>query len=445
MGLNGPLPARAWERRFPQAPGEIDLRLPTGTLQRLVAANEQFGDVFSLATRGQDANTLVVAHPEAAQEVLCRHHADYRRVLLDGRMELVLGEGLLTSEGGLWKSQRKSLQRCFHGETLRSLMTHAERSNAALVTRWGAFARRGEAVELTQELVQLGIDTSFNTLFGADAATMHDVIDAAYLQRLCAPVELDTRSNLLFLKETNRIRAHIRALCGVRRTCPLPTDLLGFFAHARICNDEAMSDAQIADEIMSTMTASHETVALVLRSAWHAVANDHAMFTAIRDEVDVIVGASDVGVEHLSRLVYTKQVIQETMRLHPPAWVISRRAIRDSMIGGRHVPAGTNVLVCPYLIHRHATFWPAADRFEPLRFAPKTADGRHRYAYLPYSMGPRNCIGDALSMKQMLLHLATMVHEFDITQVEGSAEIFASEFLLRANGPMRLGLDPRRS
>jgi cytochrome P450 len=274
---------------------------------------------------------------------------------------------------------------------------------------------------------------------------MLDEIGASYLLQLTAPMKADIRSNLLFLKDAKRVRECITNLIGTRRGLQAgPEDLLGKFVAARHRNGEAMPDQQIVDEVVSILTAGHETVASALKSVWYLIARDPAVAQAVSREADSVMGDSEPSIAHVASLRYTKQVVKEALRLFPPAWVISHIAERGSRIGGHQIPAGSKVFVCPYLIHRHPDFWPEPEIFDPARFAAGNAAIRHSHAYIPYGIGPRNCIGDDLSMQEMLLHVATISRAFKVVHVDGAPGDFAAGFLLRAHAPVHLRLEHRR-
>jgi cytochrome P450 len=425
---------------------EIDLGLLPGTLQRLVELHHRYGDIYRLATRGAAAETYVVAHPNYAQQVLSTQHADYRRLLLDGRMSLVLGNGLLMSEGSGQKAQRKLLQRCFHGEASAGLLRYMAGCNAKLLERWRACARSGESIELTRDMLDLSLDFNLRAVFSVDAdGGMLDDVGAQFLHRLTAPVREDTRSNLLFVKQAKRARARIAELIARRRVrFDRPFDVLTMLMDARHRdNGDAMSDQQIIDEILSILMAGHETVATALKSIWYSISRDPAVAQAVHEEVDRVIGSADPSVSHVGSLQYTKTVIQEALRLYPPIWVISHMAEVASRIGAYHVPAGTIVFVCPYLVHRHPEFWLEPEIFDPGRFGPEAVAGRHSHAYLPYARGPRSCIGGELSTHEMLLHVATVARELKVVHVDGAPGDYAAGFALRSQTPIHMRLETR--
>lgn len=429
----------------PGAQSVINLELLPGTLQRLVDLQHQHGDIYSLSTEGEEAATYVVAHPDYAQQVLSTRHADYRRFMVNGQMALVLGNGLLMSEGNDWKAQRKLLQRCFHGDVLTSFNQYTTAGNVALLQRWQRRADEGQLIELTSDMLDLSLNFNLQAVFSVDADDLLDAVGVQFLHRLSAPMRQDTRSSLIFLKHTKYVRTRIVELIVARRARrDPPFDLLNMFIDARYRDTgNAMLDQQIVDEILSILTAGHETVATGLKSVWYAISTNPKIAQLLREETDRVVGDAVPSTVHIASLPYARQVIQEALRIYPPIWVITRRAEARSRIGPYDVPAETNVLVSPYLIHRHADFWPQPEVFDPDRFAPDLVRNRHSHAYIPYGRGPRNCIGEELSMQEMLLHVSTFVRAFNVVHVDGVPGDYAAGFALRSQTPIYVRLESR--
>ncbi len=421
---------------------EIDLSLPAGTLEQLVDLQQRLGDVFQLATRGCPEDTLIVACPDAARDVLSTHHADYSPHMLQGSMGLVLGRGLLISDGEVWKSQRKLMQRHFHGDAMEGLLGAVSACNARSL-RWIA-ARQGDVVELTQVLLALSVDFNFTTLFGADAPAMLDRVGAAFLDRLTTPTQEDLRAKIVFLRDVRRVRTALAGLLAERREAGVAgVDLLGAFIRAHGRDGRSMPDELIIDEVINIFTAGHATVASALKSVWHLIVRRPPVMAAIREEARRSLDAMRSAADQVAALPYTVMCIREAMRLYPPVWIITHQATRETRVGGRRVPAGSNVFVSPYLIHRRPDVWPSPDRFDPERFAPAAVATRHSHAYLPFSVGPRNCIGDQLSLGEMALHLASTLNAFDVVPVSGEAGDFGAGFLLRHGAPMHVRFERR--
>ena len=172
-----------------------------------------------------------------------------------------------------------------------------------------------------------------------------------------------------------------------------------------------MPDRQLLDEIMTLIVAGHETTASALNWTWYLLSQHPEAENRLHAELDAL-DTSEPGVEDVARLTYTRQVIEETMRLYPPGWLLTRRSIASDVVGGYAVAPNTDVLVSPYLIHRHPEWWPEPDRFDPDRFIATATLSRNRFAYLPFGLGPRACIGEPFALVEMQLHIAVLARRF---------------------------------
>jgi cytochrome P450 len=180
-----------------------------------------------------------------------------------------------------------------------------------------------------------------------------------------------------------------------------------------------MTDQQLRDEVITLLLAGHETTANTLTWAWYLLSQNPQAAERLRGELSTVLHGRPPGIEDLPALPYARSVIQEALRLYPPAWIISRRAEQDDEIGGYPIPAGTVVSLSPYVMHRHPRFWPSPAAFDPDRFSPAQAEGRPAYAYFPFGGGPRLCIGRDFAMQEALLILATVAQRFDLRLVPG--------------------------
>ena len=179
-----------------------------------------------------------------------------------------------------------------------------------------------------------------------------------------------------------------------------------------------MSDRQLRDEVFTLIVAGHETTASALSWTWYLIAQHPQVAERLRAEADA---ASDTERARPmpARFAYAQQVIDESLRLYPPGWLLTRRARAAASIAGVDVAAGDDILISPYLVHRHPAYWPDAARFDPDRFTPSGAAGRSRFCYLPFGLGPRACIGESLALAEMLAHVVTLAHRCEMSLVPG--------------------------
>ena len=180
-------------------------------------------------------------------------------------------------------------------------------------------------------------------------------------------------------------------------------------------NDAPMSQKEMIDEVMTLIVAGHETTAAALTWAWYLISQHPETAARLEAEADRVT-AETLGLDAAERLSFTHQVLQEAMRLYPPGWLFTRRTIEADELGGFSVGPRTDVFISPYLLHRHPEFWSEPEEFRPERFAGADAEERHKFAYIPFSVGPRHCIGENLAMFEMLVHVQTMSQRFRLTR-----------------------------
>ena len=192
-------------------------------------------------------------------------------------------------------------------------------------------------------------------------------------------------------------------------------DFLEAFIEARDKETgEGMTDKEIIDEVMTLIIAGHETGATTLNWAWYLLSQNPAEEKKLHQEVDKVVSGDIPTFDEVGLLQFTRQVLEEALRLYPPVWLFSRKAIKDDQVGGYDIAAGTNIFFTPYYLHRHPEYWDEPESFKPDRFAPDQVKKRHKFAFIPFSAGPRRCIGDYFSIVEMQIHLGTMAKKFKL-------------------------------
>jgi cytochrome P450 len=198
------------------------------------------------------------------------------------------------------------------------------------------------------------------------------------------------------------------------------TDILGTLMEARDREGQVMPDRQLVSEIMTLIVAGHETTASTLNWIWYLLAQNSEAEEKLSRELSNLLGSEVLELCELSNFPYTCQVIDEAMRLYPPGWLMTRKALKDDQLGEYFVPAGTEIYISPYLIQRNPALWEAPDRFNPDRFGPDQSRDRHALAMLPFSAGPRKCIGDFFARTEMQIHLIVMAKQLRLRCVGGT-------------------------
>jgi cytochrome P450 len=223
----------------------------------------------------------------------------------------------------------------------------------------------------------------------------------------------------------------LQAIEQRRKETATPTDALGMLMQARDPESgRSMENGQLIDEILTMIVAGHETTASTLNWAWYLISQHPEVENRLSHELNTLTAGSELV--DLPRFLYTRQVIDETMRLYPAGWLLTRKALRNDQLGEYFVPAGTEIYVSPYFIQRNPDLWEEPDRFNPERFHPDNAKRRHRLATVPFSAGPRNCVGEHFARMEMQLHLMTIARSLRLRYVSSRAVELEAEVNLRS-------------
>jgi cytochrome P450 len=425
------------------------------------------GDVAHVRMLGRDFYLL--SHPGDIERVLVEHAGDLGRSLDARRLgQFVLGQGLLTSDGALWRRQRKLMAAAF---TPRRIHAYADTMDAiarAFIDRWSD----GASLNLHDEMSRIAMRIVAEVLFGADVEADADrvgacvrAIDAFFSspeQALDLPPWAPTPGNLRMHAARRRIDAIIyriiaerRAGRGARPDAPEAHDLLDALLTARDDAGAAMTDQQIRDECVTLFLAGHETTALALVHALYLLARHPAIEARFHDEVAAVLGPPGSGVpsapgaspgaspgvsntppasDVVARLPLTRRIIDEAMRLYPPAWAISREVQRPFELRGRRFEPGAQLVISQWVLHRDPRWFPEPERFDPDRWLPARATATPRMAYLPFGGGPRICIGNHFALTEAVLVLARMGQRFRVIVTRDATLAFRPSITLRPQG-----------
>ena len=420
-------PVRAPGPRFRTPFGFLSImrRDPLGFL---LDCARRYGDVVEV--RFPPFRNILVTSPSGVRHILQDNHRNYWKGLVLGKLKRVAGEGLVFSDGALWRRQRQLIQPAFHRERISAMADMMVETTAARLDRWEAHAATGRPLDMAPEMSHLTLDIVSQALFGADlgedkAEFTHAVTAGmAYANYLInhffpLPLVVPTRAN-------RRGRRAIASLDRVvwkiiearRRDTQDRGDLLGMLISARDAEtNEAMDDQQLRDEAVTFLVAGHETTAVALSWAWHLLSVNPSAERRLHQEVADVLGHRPPSLRDLSDLHYTRMVLEESMRLYPPVWATTRQAYHADEIEGFQVPAATVVTVSPYVTHRNPAFWDDPERFDPERFSAERSAGRPDYAYYPFGGGPRGCVGRQFALMEGQLVLAMVAQRFRLQAV----------------------------
>jgi cytochrome P450 len=374
-----------------------------------------------------------VNHPAGVRRLLHDNHRNYSKdVATFGTLRLILGNGLFTSDADFWRRQRRLAQPAFHRRRVVAfgdLMTDA---TLAMLERWRPSVAQGSPLEVTTEFMRLTLEVATRALFSASVERDVDAIGRAITTLLnevtfrftfpfYPPLKVPTPRNRRFLAARATLDSVIYRIIAERRRRPGEhDDLLALLMEAHDEETgEGMSDRQLRDEVITLFVAGHETTANALTWASYLLSTHMAVARKVRAEVDETLQGRIPKAADLPNLSYTRMVIDETLRLYPPAWITNRRAIETDTMCGYRIPADAILSISPYVTHRDPQLWENPEGFDPERFAPELAAGRPHYAYFPFGGGPRQCIGKGFALMEATLVLALLAQHYELHLVPG--------------------------
>lgn len=431
-----------------RAPGRLPL---VGHLLHLVArplqlfqSLHQFGDVVVI--RLGSTPCYVINHPDLIRQVLVGEAKSFDKGLQFEKARPYVGNGIATSGEPLHLRQRRLMQPAFHQAQISNYVESMRRVAEATIAAWP----RGVPVELERELLRFTIRSLTDTLFSSEAG--EDVVAAVIESlppllsgiawRVALPFEwlekLPIPANLRFEAGRVRLREIIERLIDEHRNEPQPRgSLVSMLLHARDAETGAgMTDEQVHDEIMTMLLAGSETTASTLGWTIYLLSEHPDVQRRVQREVDTVLGSRPVTARDLPALVYLRQVLYESLRLYPPAWLVSRRALKDVVIGGHTIPAGSSVFFSAYGVHRNPAIYSQPDSFDPERWSgeAEAIKPMTRSTFLAFGAGPRGCIGDAFAWSEMLVFLSTLSQRGALSAPRNRRVRVLARGLLRSEG-----------
>jgi len=404
----------------------------------------------------------LVSDPAVVRHVLLDNIDNYdKRTPAFDAVRVVLGNGMLTSGGAFWKRQRRIAQPAFHGESVRHFAPVITRLAAETAAEWERGAAAGEPVDACTDMMRVTLRIVAETLFGDDLAgsaaeinRVFPVILGCLAARIASPIRppmwLPTANNRRLRPALASLNSIVERLITTKRRRLAEgaalqdghRDLLTILMLARDTETgEAMSDAQLRDEVMTLMIAGHETTANALSWMWYLLDRHPDEQARLRAELAAATGGRPPLVEDLPRLPRLKAVIQETLRLYPPAWMFDRRALGPDDLAGTKVATGDLVIFCPYAIHRLPELWHDPEAFRPERFEAGHEEQKNKFAYLPFSAGPRTCIGNSFAMIEAQIIMGTLLSRFRARLADPSPITPRPRVMLRPSRPVVLQLE----
>lgn len=394
-------------------------RNPTAVFMR---AARRFGDVvyFKIGPR----RGYLITNPADIRHVLQDNARNYHKSPLYEKLRMSLGNGLLTSEDEFWLRQRRIAQPAFHRQRIAALASGMAEAARDVAAEWKTIASGGQPVDVAEEMMRLTRTVVLRTLLGADLGPFTAKIDLAWtiinqhigesFWSLGFTDWMPTSKYRQFQSAQAVLRGAVDHVISERRRNPSDSaDLLSMLLSARDEETgEAMTDEQLRVEVTTFLLAGQETTSLALTWTWYLLSQHAGAQRRLEEEIDVVLEGRPPEYADLVNLPYTRMVVDESLRLYPPAWGFSRQAMADDELGGFHLPRGWLAFVIPYVLHRLPAFWQDAETFDPERFSPERSEDRPKFVYLPFGAGPRQCIGNQFALIEAQLTVATLAQTY---------------------------------
>lgn len=391
---------------------------------------ERYGDVVRFRAFGSIFLYLCF-DPLGIDHILRINAQNYRKGSGLQRLTSLLGqENLFLNEGASWLRQRRLAQPAFHRQRIAGLTTMMTASASSMLQRWQSYEKSQQVFDLSAEMMHLTLQIVTKALFSVDVESEASSVGQAFTTALehlnhdltaivPLPLWIPTVSNLRYTRALKVLNAVVSRIIQQRRyTQEDHGDLLSMFLLARDEETgESMSDQQLRDEVMTMVFAGHETTANALTWAWYLLSQHPKVEQKFQEELSMVLKGRVPTTRDLARLPYTRMILDETLRLYPPAPGIIRRALEDDEIAGYHIPKGSEIAMYQYVTHRHPDLWEQPEQFDPERFLPERAAGRPRFAYFPFGGGPRLCIGNTFALTEAQLILATVAQTYTVRVV----------------------------
>lgn len=415
---------------------------------------QQYGGLAIIPIRGK--HVYLASSPDIVRELLVTHRQRYVKNTRYPQIQALLGQGLLLAEGEPWRRQRLATQPQFKAEPVDAQIPWMAETACRQLDRWQSYSRSRAVLDVEPEFLTLAQKLSGQSLFGASFDSVAArFCHAATAVKQCwpeAPTSLwgvllptQRRSLSAFDDSLSALDHCVYKILAERRTTDFEgCGILQHLARHGRMDGQPFTDLELRDQLLTLFFAGHETTATALCWIHYLLTQNTDAYLQLIAEVDTVLDGRMPTAESLDRLQYTTQVVQESLRLFSPIHSISRVALEDNTLGGYQIPAGATVCVSVYAMHRLTEFWPDPEHFDPTRFDPTKCDVRHRFCYMPFAAGHRNCIGAGQALVELTLIVALIAQRYRLRLAAGQRIQPAPGTTMYSRFGMTMAIDGRR-
>ena len=405
------------------------------TLGALEELRAEYGDTVSIQ-KPNGRLAYLINNPADVQRILVKQHGRYVKGPGFERVKMLLGNGLIVSDGDIWRRSRTMIQPAFSRQKVHRLMQIMVLCADRLASRWAGAAAKDEAINITEETSEFALELILISIFGPD----YEATIIAEGDNPFAFLSRDSTRDLSVVMKVRKLREMLLLIIESRRNRDSDDafDFLSMYMEATDKEGVQFTDEELLDELMTLIVAGFETSANTLNWVWYLLAGNPDVERRVLDEAQrVMPGVDSVSADNATKMTYTQQVLEEALRLYPPVWLFTRRSLEDDVVEGFDVPADTDIYLSPYLLHRTSHYWPDPDRFDPDRFQT-TATPKKDLPYFPFSLGPRRCLGEYFSFLEMKIHIALLLPRFQLALTDQSKPELELGINLRAASDIML-------
>ncbi len=393
----------------PDEPLTIDIDIESQTAMAKLLS--QYGNIIKINDEKRKALSYLITDPDAIKYILISNHKNYLKGPGFERVKMLLGNGIIVSDGEFWRRQRTMIQPAFNRSNILQLCEMIKNVTQKLIPKWEKFAETGETIDITTEMSAFALEVILRALISDDL----EIIIAEHGKNPFSFLVDDPTRDLSVAMRFRQLGKVIQKVIDSRRDHPQANlDLLDALMSATDKDGASMSDKELIDEVMTMIIAGHETSAGTLNWVWYELSQHSDADTQAYNESVKYVENGHIETDDIPKLSFIKQCIDEALRLYPPVWLFSRQAIDDDEVSGYAIPAGSNIFLSPYFTHRDPKLWQQPDTFYPPHFANDGANLKHKFAFIPFSAGSRRCIGEYFSYIEMQAHLSILLKHFKL-------------------------------
>jgi len=403
----------------------------------------EYGDIVRVKSKTRNHDSYLINNPEFIKHILLKNYQNYKKGVGFERVKMLLGNGIIVSDGPFWRKQRRLIQPAFSKAMIESQVEMVQKCNIERMAKWQAILGSNESVEIdiSYEASDLALDIVLRVLFSDDVDSL---LNDSGENPFAFLTEDPTRDVQVVLKYRSLMNILLELIQARRTTTKKYNDFVSVFVAARDKDTgEGMSDKELLDEVMTMIVAGHETSAITLTWVWYFMAKYPHVDQSVQDEIKTSKISGAPGFDDLDKIPYIKQVTEEALRIYPPVWLFTRKAIEADQLGPYAIPAGSDIFLSPYYLHRNETFWNEPEVYRPERFSADEQKEQHKFSYIPFSAGPRRCIGDFFATVEMQIHVGLMAQKFRFELLNDMVPELEASINMRAKNPIILKMRKR--